>query len=297
MKMFNFYRVAQIFLIIILSVLGDTYAQNQQGSSSDLGEAMGNVLNEVLQDTLEEALPGSTILKTPDLFSPTNGQSLTHFPRNVTFTWEQIPQSTYEIELDCLGCSEEGKWSSDTGQSLAYANKVKQPFYNYEFPEDRMGRWRVRAVRNNVVSDWSDWSFFNFNSGVGNVQNADPGWGQQPTDAYGQDPYQNPGDYYPQDGSGQGYGEYPEYEDTDYGAQQPTSNVPIAEENPSQGGTVTPPQAGVPEVQVNTNMQNNNSIIKKIPKSVLIKPAENSGGTSSQSGGTYKKFLPKPIDE
>jgi hypothetical protein len=298
-------RVTQLFLIILLLIISNSYAQNQQGSSSDLGAAMGNVLNEALQETLEEALPGSTTLKTPDLFSPTNGQSLTHFPRNITFTWEQIPQSTYEIELDCLGCVSEGKWSSDTGQSLAYANNIKQPFYNYEFSDDRMGRWRVRAVRNNVVSNWSEWSFFNFSSGMGSNQqtdtygNQDPnsGWGQQPADPYGQDPYQDYGDSYPQDGMGQ-QGDYPGYEDyPSYEAEQPTSNVPIAGENPNQGA-IAPPQSGHPPIQVNTTQNNTNeSVIKKIPKSILVKPATNPNTTSSDTQSGNKKSIYGPLSK
>lgn len=288
--------------MLVISLATNASAQNEQESAPDFGKKMGEIFNEAFQETLEEAIPGSTTIKTPDLFNPTNGQSITHFPRNMTFTWEQIQQSTYEIQIDCLGCKEEGKWSSDLGQYLAYANNIAQPFYNYEFPDDRMGRWRVRAVRNNTVSEWTEWSYFNFNSGAGSVQNTDPynnentntGWEGEQYDPYGEDPYQGYDDPY----ENQQGEQPPDYEEgVTNEPQQSSQNVPVAGENPNQGA-VAPPQADVPEVQVNTNTQNkNNSVIKKIPKSVLVKPAENPGSTSSQSSGTEKKKLYKPIDE
>ncbi len=202
LKLLNFtFLLVVICLCVSIKIAS---AQDEQGSSSDVGTKLGEIFKDVLEDTLEEAFPDSKGSKAPEQYSPSNGQMYTHYPRNITFTWEQITNALYDIEIDCLGCQIDGQWGSDTGSALASISDINQPFYNYEFTGDKLGRWRVRATKKGKAGTWSDWGLFSFNTASGSPQQpvyddsgqppADYPYGQQaPSTQEGQQPtYNNP---------------------------------------------------------------------------------------------------------
>ena len=106
-------------------------------------------------------LPLSRGLAAPVQISPANGTEFHNYPRIFTMKWQAIEGATYEIEIDCNGCSSWGKWDSETGLSLKKSGLLAASF-TFDFYGDNQGRWRVRAAKGQLVSPWSPWWYFSF---------------------------------------------------------------------------------------------------------------------------------------
>lgn len=101
-------------------------------------------------------------VKVPVQTSPKNNTEFTHYPRKVILHWKAVSgASGYDVEVDCDGCREAGKWDSEVGQSWQKLT-VKITSHTFTFSGDNLGRWRVRAIKSGRRSDWSSWWTFRF---------------------------------------------------------------------------------------------------------------------------------------
>ena len=104
-------------------------------------------------------------VKVPVQTSPKNNTEFTHFPRKATLHWRSVSgASGYDVEVDCYGCREAGKWDSEVSQSWQKLT-VKVTSHTFTFSGDNLGRWRVRAIKSGRRSDWSSWWTFKFRTG------------------------------------------------------------------------------------------------------------------------------------
>ena len=104
-------------------------------------------------------------VKVPVQTSPKNNTEFTHYPRKVTLHWRSVSgASGYDVEVDCYGCREAGKWDSEVGQSWQKLT-VKVTSHTFTFSGDNLGRWKVRAIKSGRRSDWSPWWTFKFKTG------------------------------------------------------------------------------------------------------------------------------------
>lgn len=104
-------------------------------------------------------------VKVPVQTSPKNNTEFTHFPRKATLHWRSVSgASGYDVEVDCYGCREAGKWDSEVSQSWQKLT-VKVTSHTFTFSGDNLGRWRVRAIKSGRRSDWSSWWTFKFKTG------------------------------------------------------------------------------------------------------------------------------------
>lgn len=120
----------------------------------------------VLSIALSSQSLNAQILMTPKQISPINNSHFTHYPRTLTLRWSAVRGAiSYDVEIDCLGCRHEGQWDSQNGPALKVASDVKTTNYSYTFVGDNRGRWRVRAARGTLKSNWSPWWYFDFKTG------------------------------------------------------------------------------------------------------------------------------------
>lgn len=103
----------------------------------------------------------------PVMISPACGATLTNFPRTLVMSWQALPGATsYDVEVDCNGCRQAGKWDSQVGppfsQHVASGTSASMEFWG-----DNPGRWRLRANRGQVQEPWSAWCGFTFRTGRG----------------------------------------------------------------------------------------------------------------------------------
>ena len=116
---------------------------------------------------------GPDPVKVPVQLAPKNNTEYTHFPRKVILRWKSVSgASSYEVEVDCLGCRQAAKWDSEVGPAWQKTS-VKVTSYSFEFSGDNQGRWRVRAVKAGRRSDWSPWWMFKFNTAGSSEPQAD----------------------------------------------------------------------------------------------------------------------------
>lgn len=103
--------------------------------------------------------------KTPRQISPKNNSHFTHYPRKLTLRWRGVRgASSYDVEIDCLNCRQSGQWDSENGPAWKTAS-TKKTYYSFTFVGDNKGRWRIRAARGALKSNWSPWWYFDFKTG------------------------------------------------------------------------------------------------------------------------------------
>jgi hypothetical protein len=128
------------------------------------------VLLSGFQGGQERVKPVQAVLQptAPVQISPADRTVFHQFPRTFTMVWQGkrgVAGVTYEVEIDCLDCTQPGKWDSDVGTSRKLTN-LTDTLVCYTFPADNRGRWRVRAKIGRILSRWSPWWGFSFKTPV-----------------------------------------------------------------------------------------------------------------------------------
>ena len=94
----------------------------------------------------------------PVLMTPNKDTLFTHYPRIVDFRW--YPASgdyPMKYELDIGFRSPTRGWVQNPVQA------VDSTYYCYSHSGMNQGRWRVRAINSSGKSQWSEYSYFEFN--------------------------------------------------------------------------------------------------------------------------------------
>ena len=117
-------------------------------------------------------LSGTHVVKKPTPqfhpvpISPKHEAVLRNYPRNMTFTWLHSTNPAYhhyQIQVDVYHPNPRRWQSQMRGQTLLVDAIVNDNRFDYTFPADRIGRWRVRGVKNKrQVTPWSVWRTFSF---------------------------------------------------------------------------------------------------------------------------------------
>jgi hypothetical protein len=104
---------------------------------------------------------------TPIQLLPENNSSFKGYPTTLTLEWKPVKEATeYDVEIDCLGCRNPGKWDSETGKVWKMAPGLTKTKYTFIFAGHYKGRWRVRASKDLFhKGEWSSWRFFKFDTG------------------------------------------------------------------------------------------------------------------------------------
>jgi hypothetical protein len=103
----------------------------------------------------------------PVQVSPVGNKTFRNFPRNITFKWLHSTKNLYRrylIQVDIYH-PRPRKWQSNMnkGKGLLVSEITRNNYFNYRFPADRKGRWRVRGVKNaKQFTPWSGWKYFQF---------------------------------------------------------------------------------------------------------------------------------------
>lgn len=102
----------------------------------------------------------------PVLMIPKAGKIFKNYPRTMTFTWLHSTNPEYrryQIQVDIFHPNPAVWGAKLKGKDLLVDEIVKINKYNYTFPADRLGRWRVRGVKNkHNMTPWSEWRQFSF---------------------------------------------------------------------------------------------------------------------------------------
>lgn len=97
---------------------------------------------------------------------PADNASFKGYPTTLTLEWKPVKEATsYDVEIDCSGCSKPGKWDSEIGKAWKIAPGIAKTRYTFIFAGNYRGRWRVRASKGFFQKgDWSSWRFFRFDT-------------------------------------------------------------------------------------------------------------------------------------
>lgn len=97
---------------------------------------------------------------------PEDNSSFKGYPTTLTLEWKPVTGAdSYDVEIDCLGCRQPGKWDSDTGQVWKIGPGINKTKYTFIFAGNYKGRWRVRASKGFFEkSEWSSWRSFKFDT-------------------------------------------------------------------------------------------------------------------------------------
>ncbi|HDP95946.1 MAG TPA: hypothetical protein ENN40_11390 [Candidatus Aminicenantes bacterium] len=102
----------------------------------------------------------------PVLLTPKNEVVLRHYPRNMTFTWMHSTNPAfrrYQIQVDIYHPRPEQWQSAMRNNTLLVDEVIRDNEYHFKFPADRLGRWRVRGVKDpRTFTPWSPWRTFSF---------------------------------------------------------------------------------------------------------------------------------------
>ena len=98
--------------------------------------------------TNEQSMFAQRAQLAPEQTSPPDGTVFHHSSYTTTLEWKPVSDapSYYAVEIDCYGCHEAGKWSTDVGQVFEILINIKTTSYTFNFVGDQPGRWRVWAV-------------------------------------------------------------------------------------------------------------------------------------------------------
>jgi hypothetical protein len=110
---------------------------------------------------------GKTQLGIPVQLLPENNSSFKGYPTTLTLEWKPVKGAdSYDVEIDCLGCRQAGKWDSETGKVWKIAPEIAKTKYTFIFAGNYRGRWRVRAAKDIFKrGEWSPWRYFKFDTG------------------------------------------------------------------------------------------------------------------------------------
>ncbi len=110
---------------------------------------------------------------TPVQTAPKDNASFKGYPTTLTLEWKPVKDATsYDVEIDCLGCAQPGKWGGDTGKIWKNAPGVSKTKYTFIFAGHYKGKWRVRASKGFFKkSGWGPWLHFEFDT-KGSKKNA-----------------------------------------------------------------------------------------------------------------------------
>jgi eukaryotic-like serine/threonine-protein kinase len=113
-------------------------------------------------ETATDVQPTSAVLLPPYILSPTNGQKLSNYPRNLTLDWEEVPGAvSYEVQLEA--CDQNGQNCFDHPVDSDPPRITTATSYSFSFVGAQPGRWRVRAIdANGIAGEWSSWWTFTF---------------------------------------------------------------------------------------------------------------------------------------
>jgi hypothetical protein len=105
-------------------------------------------------------------LGTPIQLLPRDNSSFKGYPTTLTLEWKPVKEAdSYDVEIDCLGCRQQGKWDSETGKVWKIGPAISKPKYTFIFAGHYQGRWRVRASKDFFnKGKWSSWRNFNFDT-------------------------------------------------------------------------------------------------------------------------------------
>jgi hypothetical protein len=105
-------------------------------------------------------------LETPIQLIPKDNSSFKGYPTTLTLEWKPVKAAdSYDVEIDCLGCRQAGKWDSETGKVWKLSPEVSKPKYTFIFAGHFQGRWRVRASKDFFnKGEWSPWRHFKFDT-------------------------------------------------------------------------------------------------------------------------------------
>lgn len=120
-----------------------------------------NLAPEPMAQEKNESKPG-----TPIQLLPEDNSSFKGYPTTLTLEWKPVPGAdSYDVEIDCLGCRQPGKWDSETGQVWKIGPGIDKTKYTFIFAGNYKGRWRVRASKGFFQKgDWSSWRYFKFDT-------------------------------------------------------------------------------------------------------------------------------------
>jgi len=98
--------------------------------------------------------------------APEDNASFKGYPTTLTLEWKPVEDATsYDLEIDCLGCDQPGKWGGDTGEVWKQAPGVSKTKYTFIFAGHYKGKWRVRASKGFFTKgEWSTWRNFEFDT-------------------------------------------------------------------------------------------------------------------------------------
>jgi len=105
-------------------------------------------------------------LGVPIQLLPEDNSSFKGYPTTLTLEWKPVQEAdSYDVEIDCLGCRQSGKWDSETGRVWKIGPGISKSKYTFIFAGNYKGRWRVRASKGFFQKgDWSSWRYFKFDT-------------------------------------------------------------------------------------------------------------------------------------
>jgi hypothetical protein len=103
-----------------------------------------------------------SVLATPMLVAPVEGQHFSNYPRTITLGWQAVPgANAYRVDVDYGNPGPRGSisWTS------LYSKNVVIPSFTFDFVGSQPGRWRVTALDQTGVhhaSQSSEWRGFDY---------------------------------------------------------------------------------------------------------------------------------------
>ena len=117
--------------------------------------------------TLSPPTP-SNVPGMPQLTSPTDKSIFTQYPRKTTLKWSTGSGEkpiTYLLEMQYSWSGDYtafGSWQEGDYQGIVIP--VNTTIYSFDFVGAQPGRWRVKAINQYGVSEWSEWWYFRYTS-------------------------------------------------------------------------------------------------------------------------------------
>lgn len=105
-------------------------------------------------------------LDTADIFSPSQNEVLTSYPRETTVKWGSNGEK-HELQVQCdyCGSNSDIMWDTPMYSYFTYDYQTSYYFNQDVFPGDNNYRVRIRQIANGGYSSaWSDWTYFSFNT-------------------------------------------------------------------------------------------------------------------------------------
>ena len=102
----------------------------------------------------------------PVPYSPKKNKVFKNYPRKITFKWLHSTNSNYrryQIQIDIYH-PRPRMWKSEFKKGTFVRDQVTlKTSFHFNFPADRIGRWRVRGVKmGKKYTPWSEWRKFEF---------------------------------------------------------------------------------------------------------------------------------------